>query len=146
MTVETFTGSYQQNKRILFPVKWTEFHLVEKRKHAISLAEFFTIFESLLLRRGSVWEIFLLGKAPYHSLLPRYHCKNTWVTSTTFLGCLSCIRVTKECYQIGFLEGSLRSFFTLARLFFQKTYLTIFLEQSSSYCLQYLITFCVHNR
>ena len=27
------------------------------------------------------------------------------------LGCLSCISSTKECYQIGFLEGSLRSFF-----------------------------------
>ena len=27
------------------------------------------------------------------------------------LGCLSCISVTKECYQIGYLEGSLRSFF-----------------------------------
>ena len=32
------------------------------------------------------------------------HCKNTWVTSTTFLGCHSCIIETKECYQIGFLE------------------------------------------
>ena len=39
------------------------------------------------------------------------HCKNTWVTSTTILGCPSCISVTKECYQIGFLESSLRSFF-----------------------------------
>ena len=29
------------------------------------------------------------------------HCKNTWVTLTTFLGCLSCINVTKERYQIG---------------------------------------------
>ena len=29
------------------------------------------------------------------------HCKNTWVTLTTFLGCLSCINVIKECYQIG---------------------------------------------
>ena len=29
-----------------------------------------------------------------------HHCKNTWVTST-FLGCLSCINVTKECCQIG---------------------------------------------
>ena len=28
------------------------------------------------------------------------------------LGCLSCISVTKECYQIGFLESSLRSFFS----------------------------------
>ena len=27
------------------------------------------------------------------------------------LGCPSCISVTKECYQIGFLESSLRSFF-----------------------------------
>ena len=32
------------------------------------------------------------------------HCKNTWVTLTTFLGCPSCISVTKECYQIGFLN------------------------------------------
>ena len=39
---------------------------------------------------------------------------------TTFLGCLSCISVTKECYQIGFLESSLRRFFisSLASLFF----------------------------
>ena len=28
-----------------------------------------------------------------------------------FLGCLSCISVTKECYRIGYLESSLRSFF-----------------------------------
>ena len=28
------------------------------------------------------------------------------------LGGLSCISVTKECYQIGFLESSLRSFFS----------------------------------
>ena len=35
-------------------------------------------------------------------------------TSTTFLGCPSCITVTKECYQIGFLESSLRDFSTLA--------------------------------
>ena len=27
------------------------------------------------------------------------HCKNTWVTLITFLGCLSCISVTKECDQ-----------------------------------------------
>ena len=27
------------------------------------------------------------------------------------LGCLSCISVTKECYQIVFIECSLRSFF-----------------------------------
>ena len=31
------------------------------------------------------------------------HCKNTCVTSTTFVGCPSFISVTKECYQIGFL-------------------------------------------
>ena len=36
------------------------------------------------------------------------HCENTL---TTFLGCLSCIRVTKECNQIGFSETSLRSSF-----------------------------------
>ena len=30
--------------------------------------------------------------------------KNTWVTSTTVLGSLSCISMTKECYQIGFLD------------------------------------------
>ena len=29
---------------------------------------------------------------------------NTWVAFTTFLGCLSCISVTKKCYQIGFLK------------------------------------------
>ena len=28
------------------------------------------------------------------------------------LGCLSCVSVTKECYQIGFLESSLRSSFS----------------------------------
>ena len=33
-----------------------------------------------------------------------YVSKNTWVTLTTFLGCRSCISVTKECYQIGFLN------------------------------------------
>ena len=32
------------------------------------------------------------------------HCKNTWVTLTTFLGCPSCISVTKECCQVGFLN------------------------------------------
>ena len=32
-------------------------------------------------------------------------------TLTTFLGCPSCISVTKKCYQIGFLESSVRSFF-----------------------------------
>ena len=40
------------------------------------------------------------------------HYKNTWATSTTFFGCLSCISVTKECCQIGFLEISLKSFFS----------------------------------
>ena len=40
-----------------------------------------------------------------------YHCKNTWVTLTTFFGYLSCISVTKKCYQIGFPESSLKSFF-----------------------------------
>ena len=34
-----------------------------------------------------------------------------WVASTTFLGCLSYSSVTKECYQIGYLEGSMRNFF-----------------------------------
>ena len=55
------------------------------------------------------------------------YCRNTWVTLTTFLGCIS---VTKECYQVGFLTGSsLRSFSLLpfARLFFQKKYLATFL-------------------
>ena len=32
---------------------------------------------------------------------------NTWVTSTTFLGCLSCISEIKECYQVGFFESPL---------------------------------------
>ena len=36
--------------------------------------------------------------------LSLYHCKNTWVILTTFLGCHSCISVTKEWYQIGFLN------------------------------------------
>ena len=27
-----------------------------------------------------------------------------WPVANTFLGCLSCISVTKECYQIDFLE------------------------------------------
>ena len=40
----------------------------------------------------------------------RPHCKNSWVTLTTFLGCLSCISVTKKCYQ-GFLECPLRNLF-----------------------------------
>ena len=35
--------------------------------------------------------------------------QNTRVTLTTLLGCLSCISVTKECYQIGFIETSLKS-------------------------------------
>ena len=57
------------------------------------------------------------------------HCKNTWVTSTTFLSCPSCINVTKECYQIGFLKvcRGASSFVTLANLVFQKTYLATFL-------------------
>jgi len=67
-------------------------------------------------------------------LLPSiiYHCKNTWVTLTTFLGCLGYISVTKKkCYQISFLESSLKRFFfsyiTLAILFLQNTYLATFL-------------------
>ena len=39
------------------------------------------------------------------------HCKNTWVTLTIFLGCLSFINVTKKCYLVGFLESPLRNFF-----------------------------------
>ena len=38
------------------------------------------------------------------------NAKTLWLLQP-HLGCLSCISVTKECYQIGFLEGSLRSFF-----------------------------------
>ena len=57
-------------------------------------------------------------------------CKNTWVTLTTFLGRLDCISGTKNCYQIGFLENSLKSFSlvtsTLAGLLFQKTCLATF--------------------
>ena len=47
------------------------------------------------------------------------HCKNNWVTLTTFLGCVSCIS-NQELLPIGILESSLRSFFfvTLASLFF----------------------------
>ena len=40
----------------------------------------------------------------YHHIL-FVHCKNTWVTLTTFVGCPS------ECYQIGFLGSLLRNFF-----------------------------------
>ena len=41
-----------------------------------------------------------------------YHCKNTWVTLTTFLGGPSCISVAKECYQIGlnFIEKLIISY------------------------------------
>ena len=40
-------------------------------------------------------------------------CKNTWVTLTTFLGCLNCINVTKECYQIGLSNEVLSLFSSL---------------------------------
>ena len=42
-----------------------------------------------------------VGKAHGH-VAAHVHCKNTWVTLTTFLGCPSCICMTKECYQIGY--------------------------------------------
>ena len=60
----------------------------------------------------------------------RYHCKNTWVALTTFLGCLSCISVTKQCYQIWFYWNFISeasSLVTVVSLFFQKTYLATFL-------------------
>ena len=47
-----------------------------------------------------------------------YYCKNIWTEG------LSCIRVTKECYQIGFLEDSMH---WRASFLFQKTYLATFL-------------------
>ena len=37
VTVETFTGSHQQDKCMLFPEKWTQFYLEEKGMRAISL-------------------------------------------------------------------------------------------------------------
>ena len=66
------------------------------------------------------------------------HCKNTWVTSTTFSGCLSCIRVTKECYQIGFLEGSLMSFFIsyISSSLFSENLLATFLALLPQACNQ----------
>ena len=39
------------------------------------------------------------------------NCKNTRITLTTLLGCLSCIGVIKECYQIGFIDEK-RFFFS----------------------------------
>ena len=32
-----------------------------------------------------------------HFKIAAQHYENTWITLTTFLGCLSCISVTKEC-------------------------------------------------
>ena len=54
MTVETFTGSHQQNKCILFPVEWTQFYLEKKGMHAISF------FHHLLitLQRGQSGRFF----------------------------------------------------------------------------------------
>ena len=64
-----------------------------------------------LLSRIQAW-----NKSLSHHMIANFkssiHCKNTWVTSTTFLGCLSCTSVLKECYQIGFRECSLWSFFS----------------------------------
>ena len=57
MTVETFTGSHQQNKCMLFPEKRTQFHL---EVHAISLFHHLWIN----LKRGAIWEFFLQGKTP----------------------------------------------------------------------------------
>ena len=37
--------------------------------------------------------------------------KTLGLLQPSFLGCLSCISVPKECYRIGYLESSLRSFF-----------------------------------
>jgi len=46
-------------------------------------------------------------------------------TLNHILGCLSCISVTKKCYQISFLDSALRNFslVTVASLCFQKTYI-----------------------
>ena len=52
-----------------------------------------------------------------HWLVNSEHCKTTWITLTTFLGYLSCISVTKNRYQIGILDSSLRSFFFSYTLF-----------------------------
>ena len=45
---------------------------------------------------GKVWCFFV--HICTHGCMVTVHCKNTWVTSTIFLGCLSCINVTKKCY------------------------------------------------
>ena len=56
------------------------------------------------------------------------HCKNTWVTLTTVLGCLSCISVTRECDTIPNWCSWRRSFLVrVASLLFQNTYLVTFL-------------------
>ena len=50
-----------------------------------------------------------------------YTAKTLGLLQTSILGHLSCIRVTKECYQIGFLEGSWEAFsisYTSSFLFF----------------------------
>ena len=58
VTVETFTGSHQQNECTFFQEKWTQFYLEEKGMHAISLFHHLWI----TLQRGAVWEFFLQGK------------------------------------------------------------------------------------
>ena len=64
--------------------------------------------------------------------IPTIHNKSSWVTSATFLCGLSCISVTKECYQIDFLWGAS----SLVELCHQKTYLTTIsttpMQQSTS--------------
>ena len=65
-----------------------------------------------------------------------FHCKNTWVTLTTFLGCIS---ATKECYQVGFfdlIDWKRFSLVPFASLFFQETYLVTFLVFPPQVCNQ----------
>ena len=64
-----------------------------------------------LLYRLCMGKKLLLENVTLFTVCSMYdHCKKTWVTLITLLGCLSYISVAKKCYQIGFLESSLRSF------------------------------------
>jgi len=52
-----------------------------------------------------------------HALIALYK-KHLGYTSTTFSGCLSCIRVTKECYQTSFLIEELFLFVCFSNICF----------------------------
>ena len=69
------------------------------------------------------------------------HIKNFWVASTIFLGCLSCISVTKECYQytviLDILEIPMRCFFFSWIILYHQIWL--------SFLLYYLLKDCNCN-